>query len=108
MPNNGTNTELYTRLQELCEAFRARGDIGCEVALDERHTYFAEEAFSGDWSEIVAEASPIDPAQIGQSGSEVLRSARQFFNPKTVRLVSPVRKPAPVPRFLQDLEAVAS
>ena len=42
MPNV-TSTELYARLQELCEAFRARGDIGCQVTLDERHTYFAEE-----------------------------------------------------------------
>lgn len=43
MPSSGTNTELYARLQELCEAFRACGDIGCQVTLDERHTYLAEE-----------------------------------------------------------------
>ena len=42
MPNV-TSTDLYARLQELCETFRARGDIGCQVTLDERHTYFAEE-----------------------------------------------------------------
>ena len=43
MPNNGTSTELYARLQALCEAFRAGGDLGCQVTLEERHTYFAEE-----------------------------------------------------------------
>ncbi len=36
-------TELRARLLELCEEFRAHGDIGCEAALDESHTHFAEE-----------------------------------------------------------------
>ena len=36
-------TELKSRLLGLCEEFRAHGDIGCEVALDERHTRFDEE-----------------------------------------------------------------
>ena len=38
-----TRTELHARLLELCEEFRAQGDIGCEVALDESHTRFDEE-----------------------------------------------------------------
>jgi signal transduction histidine kinase len=40
---NGSRTDLYARLLDLCEAFRARGDIGCRITLDERHTCFAEE-----------------------------------------------------------------
>ena len=40
---NGTRTNLYARLLDLCDAFRTRGDIGCAVTLDERHTCFAEE-----------------------------------------------------------------
>lgn len=36
-------TELKARLLRLCEEFRAEGDIRCDVALDERHTRFAEE-----------------------------------------------------------------
>lgn len=38
-----TRTELYARLVELCEEFRAHGDIGCEVAVAECHTKFDEE-----------------------------------------------------------------
>ncbi|HUQ52805.1 MAG TPA: ATP-binding protein [Gammaproteobacteria bacterium] len=38
-----TRTELYTRLVELCQEFRAHGDLECEVALDEHHTKFDEE-----------------------------------------------------------------
>jgi signal transduction histidine kinase len=37
------HTELFARLLALCEEFRARGDIGCDVALEERHTHFDEE-----------------------------------------------------------------
>ena len=36
-------TELRARLLELCEELRAHGDIGCEAALDESHTRFAED-----------------------------------------------------------------
>ena len=36
-------TELNARLLQLCEEFRAQGDIGCDVALDERHTRFDRE-----------------------------------------------------------------
>jgi signal transduction histidine kinase len=39
----GTRTELHARLLGLCEEFRARSDIGCEVAIDESHTRFDEE-----------------------------------------------------------------
>jgi signal transduction histidine kinase len=42
MPN-GSRTDLYARLLQLCDAFRARGDIDCEVTLDEHHTCFDEE-----------------------------------------------------------------
>lgn len=38
-----TDTRLLDRLTELCDEFRAQGGIGCEVALDERHTRFDEE-----------------------------------------------------------------
>ena len=43
MPTTATSTELHARLIELCEEFRAHGDIGCEVAVDECHTKFNEE-----------------------------------------------------------------
>ncbi len=39
----GTRTELYARLLGLCEEFRARGDIDCDVTIDESHTRFDEE-----------------------------------------------------------------
>ena len=42
MPS-GPPTELHARLLELCEEFRACGDIACDVRLDERHTRFDEE-----------------------------------------------------------------
>jgi signal transduction histidine kinase len=38
-----TRTELHARLTGLCDELRARGDIDCEVALDECHTRFDEE-----------------------------------------------------------------
>jgi signal transduction histidine kinase len=38
-----TRTDLYSRLVALCAEFQARGDLGCEVALDECHTKFNEE-----------------------------------------------------------------
>jgi signal transduction histidine kinase len=38
-----TRTELFARLVELCDEFRSHGDIGCEFAVDERHTRFDEE-----------------------------------------------------------------
>jgi len=40
---NGNPTNLYDRLVELCEEFRAEGDMGCEVELDATHTRFDEE-----------------------------------------------------------------
>lgn len=36
-------TDLLPRLLELCDEFRAEGDICCEVALDECHTHFDAE-----------------------------------------------------------------
>ena len=38
-----SRTDLLPRLLALCEEFREAGGIGCEVALDERHTRFNEE-----------------------------------------------------------------
>ena len=38
-----TATRLFRRLTDLCDQFRAQGDIACDVALDERHTCFDEE-----------------------------------------------------------------
>jgi signal transduction histidine kinase len=41
--STATRTELFTRLIELCNEFRAHGDITCHVAVDECHTRFDEE-----------------------------------------------------------------
>lgn len=41
--STGNGTELYARLRTLCDEFRARGDIRCEVALDASHTRFDTE-----------------------------------------------------------------
>ena len=38
-----SRTELFPRLIELCNEFRAHGDITCEIAVDERHTRFDDE-----------------------------------------------------------------
>ena len=40
---DGSHTDLHARLLELCDEFRARGDIGCEVSLVKHHTCFDEE-----------------------------------------------------------------
>jgi signal transduction histidine kinase len=47
MPTS-THTDLFPRLLELCEEFRAQGDIGCEVTVEDCHTHFDE-----DVSEVV-------------------------------------------------------
>jgi signal transduction histidine kinase len=47
MPS-AARTELYARLLALCDEFRANGDIGCEVAVDDCHT-----KFDADVSEVV-------------------------------------------------------
>jgi signal transduction histidine kinase len=39
----GNPTELRDRLIALCDEFRARGDIRCDVDLDARHTRFDAE-----------------------------------------------------------------
>jgi signal transduction histidine kinase len=39
----GNRTSLHARLIGLCEEFRARGDIRCDVALDPSHTRFDAE-----------------------------------------------------------------
>jgi signal transduction histidine kinase len=39
----GIRTELHAQLLELCDEFRSHGDIGCDVAIEERHTRFGEE-----------------------------------------------------------------
>ena len=39
----GPSTELHARLIGLCDEFRSHGDIGCEVAVEQRHTHFGEE-----------------------------------------------------------------
>jgi signal transduction histidine kinase len=40
---DGTPTDVHARLLALCDAFRAAGDIECEVTLDPSHTCFGEE-----------------------------------------------------------------
>lgn len=39
----GNGTDLHARLLELCDEFRSRGDIRCEVSLEASHTRFNEE-----------------------------------------------------------------
>jgi signal transduction histidine kinase len=36
-------TELYRELIDLCEQFRAEGDVACDVAIEARHAQFSPE-----------------------------------------------------------------
>jgi len=71
MPD-GSRTDLFPRLLELCEKFRAQGNIGCEVALDAGHTRFDEEV-----SEVVYRAV-----------RELLTNVRQHAQASKVRVSS--------------------
>lgn len=74
--HDGTRTDLFPRLLELCEEFRAHGDIGCEVALDECHTHFDAEV-----SEVVF-----------RTVRELLTNVRQHAGAKNVRVSSVGRR----------------
>jgi len=69
-------TELHSRLLELCDEFRALGDIACEVYLDERHTRFGEEV-----GEVVY-----------RTVRELLANVRQHAKAKHVRVSSTGRR----------------
>lgn len=71
-----TPTELKTRLLRLCEEFRAHGDIGCEVTLDDRHTRFDQEV-----SEVVF-----------RTVSELLTNVRRHAQAKRVQISSTGRR----------------
>jgi signal transduction histidine kinase len=72
----GTRTELYAQLLELCDEFRSHGDIGCDVALEERHTRFNEEL-----SDVVF-----------RTVRELLANVRQHARAKHVRVSSADRR----------------
>lgn len=72
----GTRTDLFPRLLELCEEFRAHGDIGCEVALEGCHTHFNEEV-----SEVVY-----------RTVRELLTNVRQHSRATKVRVSSARRR----------------
>jgi two-component system, NarL family, sensor kinase len=71
-----TRTDLHARLLTLCEEFRACGDIGCEVTLDESHTRFDEEV-----SDVVF-----------RTIQELLTNVRQHAQAKQVRVSSASRR----------------
>jgi signal transduction histidine kinase len=73
---SATDTDLYARLLELCEEFRARGDIGCDVALDAAHTQFDAEV-----GEVVF-----------RTVRELLTNARRHARAKRVRVSSVGRR----------------
>ena len=68
--------DLKARLLELCEEFRARGDIACDVAIDDRHTRFDEEV-----SEVVF-----------RTVRELLTNVRQHAQAKRVQVSSVGRR----------------
>jgi two-component system NarL family sensor kinase len=69
-------TELHSRLLELCDEFRARGDIACEVCLDEHHTRFGAEV-----GEVVY-----------RTVRELLANVRQHAKAKQVKVSSTSRR----------------
>jgi signal transduction histidine kinase len=69
-------TDLHFRLLELCDEFRAQGDIDCEVALDEHHTRFDQEV-----SEVVF-----------RTVRELLTNVRQHAKAKQVQVASVGRR----------------
>jgi signal transduction histidine kinase len=72
----GTRTDLFPRLLELCEEFRAPRDIACEVALEECHLLFDEEV-----SEVIY-----------RTVRELLTNVRQHANATKVRVSSASRQ----------------
>lgn len=71
-----TPTDLKARILGLCEEFRAHGGIGCEVALDERHTRFDREV-----SEVVY-----------RTVRELLTNVRRHAQARTVKVSSVGRR----------------
>jgi two-component system NarL family sensor kinase len=72
----GNRTDLHARLSELCEEFRAQGDIRCEVTLDASHTRFDEEV-----SDVVF-----------RTVRELLTNVRRHAQAKNVRVSSASRR----------------
>jgi two-component system NarL family sensor kinase len=71
-----SGTELYERLVELCDDFRADGGICCEVAIEERHTQFG------------AEVSDV----VFRTVRELLANVRRHAHAKQVRVTSTERR----------------
>jgi len=67
---------LHARLLELCEEFRVRAGIGCEVALDESHTRFDEEV----------------SAVVIRTVGELLANVRRHARAKQVKVASERRR----------------
>ncbi len=72
----GTDTDLFPRLIELCDDFRAHGDITCDVTVEERHTRFGAEV-----SEVVF-----------RTVRELLTNVRQHAQAKRVTVSSTSRR----------------
>jgi signal transduction histidine kinase len=85
MPN-AARTELHARLLELCEEFKAHGDIACEVALDECHTRFDAEV--GD--------------VVFRTVRELLTNVRQHAKAKRVRVSSVGRRDGSIGILVAD------
>jgi signal transduction histidine kinase len=81
-----TRTELHARLLELCEEFKAGGDIACEVALDECHTRFDAEV--GD--------------VVFRTVRELLTNVRRHAKAKRVRVSSIGRRDGSVGILVAD------
>lgn len=70
-------TSLFAELEELCAAFRAPGDIACDVAIDEHHT---------------AEFGPELRDVVFRTVRELLTNVRQHAEARHVRIVSAERR----------------
>lgn len=81
-----TPTELHAQLLELCEEFKARGDIACEVALDACHTRFD------------AEVSDV----VFRTVRELLTNVRQHANAKRVTVSSVGRRDGSIGILVAD------
>jgi two-component system, NarL family, sensor kinase len=71
-----TRTSLLPRLLQLCEDFRAEAGIGCEVAIEERHTRFDDEL-----SEVIY-----------RTVRELLTNVRQHAQARQVKVSSTSRR----------------
>jgi signal transduction histidine kinase len=79
-------TSLFARLLELCEQFRAPGDIACGVTLEERHTLFGP-----DVSDVIY-----------RTVAELLSNVRQHAQAKRVEVISSDRRDGQVTITVAD------